>query len=67
MAKLIVDGGRRLAGEISIRGAKNAALPLFSAALLTDEEVVIHNCPRITDVFCMRSILERLGLSLIHI
>ncbi len=61
MSKLIIGGGARLEGEISIQGAKNAALPVFAAALLTEEPVVIHNWPAISDVYYMLSILEHIG------
>jgi UDP-N-acetylglucosamine 1-carboxyvinyltransferase len=61
MSKLIIDGGARLEGEVLIQGAKNAALPVFAAALLTEEPVVIHNWPAISDVYYMLSILEHIG------
>lgn len=61
MAKLIIKGGSRLEGELSIQGAKNAALPVFAAALLTEEPVVIYNWPAISDVYNMLSILEYIG------
>lgn len=61
MSKLIINGGTRLEGEISIQGAKNAALPVFAAALLTEEPVVIYNWPAISDVYYMLSILEHIG------
>lgn len=61
MAKFIVSGGQRLSGELEISGAKNAALPLLAACVLTDEEVILHNCPRIGDVFNMKEILVKLG------
>ncbi len=61
MAKLIINGGARLEGELSIQGAKNAALPVFAAALLTEEPVTIYNWPAISDVYHMLSILEHIG------
>lgn len=61
MGKYVINGGNRLCGEITARGAKNAALPLFSAALLAQGEVVLRNCPRISDVYYMCGILERIG------
>ncbi len=61
MSKLIISGGARLEGEISVQGAKNAALPIFAAALLTEEPVVIYNWPAISDVYYMLSILEHIG------
>ncbi len=61
MAKLIINGGSRLEGEIAVQGAKNAALPVLAAALLTDEPVIIYNWPAISDVYHMLSILEHIG------
>ncbi len=61
MAKLIIKGGSRLEGEIAVQGAKNAALPVFAAALLTEEPVIIYNWPAISDVYYMLSILEHIG------
>ena len=61
MARFVVNGGIPLRGAVPISGAKNSALPLLSACLLTKEEVVLHNCPRISDVFHMQGILEMLG------
>ena len=61
MAKLIINGGSRLEGEIAVQGAKNAALPVFAAALLTEEPVIIQNWPAISDVYYMLSILEHIG------
>ena len=61
MAKLIINGGARLEGELCIHGAKNAALPVFAAALLTEEPVIIYNWPAISDVYNMLSILEYIG------
>ncbi len=61
MAKLIINGGAKLEGELGIHGAKNAALPVFAAALLTEEPVTIYNWPAISDVYYMLSILEHMG------
>ena len=61
MSKYIINGGRKLRGTVRVQGAKNAVLPLFAAALLTDERVVIHNCPDLTDVSNMARILNSLG------
>ena len=56
-----VEGGKRLRGEILPSGSKNEALPAIAAALLTDEEVVLDNCPDIKDVRIMLSIVQALG------
>lgn len=61
MEKLIINGGKRICGEIKIGGAKNAVLPLLAAAMLTDKTVVLTNCPMISDVKDMLDILEKLG------
>lgn len=58
---LVIAGGRRLEGTIAVPGAKNAALPIMAASVLTDGEVVLHGVPRITDVDVMAAILESLG------
>lgn len=57
----IIDGGTQLFGEIAVYGAKNCALPLLGASVLTDEAVVLDNCPRITDVLNMIKLLESMG------
>jgi UDP-N-acetylglucosamine 1-carboxyvinyltransferase len=59
--RLVVEGGRRLAGSIAPPGAKNAALPIMAAAILCESEIVLHRVPRITDVDVMAAILESLG------
>ena len=61
MAKFVIEGGRRLQGTIPVLGSKNAALPLLSACLLTQEAVTIHNVPQIRDVANLMAILESLG------
>lgn len=61
MAKLIIDGARRLNGEITIQGSKNSALPILAASILADGECIIHNCPLISDVAITLKILEHLG------
>ena len=50
MQKIVVTGGARLAGEVRISGAKNAALPLMIASLLTDQTLILDNVPRLADV-----------------
>src|SRR5690606_7831272 len=56
-----VDGGARLAGEVRVAGAKNSALKLMAAALLTEGRTVLTNVPRITDIAIMAEVLRRLG------
>ena len=62
MAKYIIKGGNKLEGKIEAESAKNAVLPLLAAACLTDEEVIIKNCPPILDVVSMINILKELGV-----
>src|SRR5262245_35126052 len=62
MEKFIIQGGVPLSGEIVPAGNKNAALPILAACLLTEEELVIRNVPRIRDVESMLGLLERLGV-----
>jgi len=59
--RLLIEGGRRLAGVVSAPGAKNAALPIMAASILAEGDVVLHGVPRITDVDVMAAILESLG------
>ena len=61
MAKLIIEGSHALKGQITVRGAKNAALPILAAAMLVPEPVRIANCPRLTDVDHMVELLKALG------
>lgn len=61
MDKLIIHGGAPLQGEISISGAKNAALPIISATLLTDEPVLISNVPHLHDVTTTIELLGHMG------
>ena len=61
MSTLLIKGGRRLSGTVSVGGNKNAALPLLAACLLTKEECVLHNVPRIGDVEVMVRLLIDLG------
>jgi UDP-N-acetylglucosamine 1-carboxyvinyltransferase len=56
-----VSGGARLAGEVSVGGAKNSALKLMAAALLAPGQSVVANVPRITDILIMAEVLRRLG------
>jgi len=57
----LIEGGRRLCGTVEVEGNKNAALPLLAACLLTQEECVLHNVPRIGDVEVMARLLLDLG------
>jgi UDP-N-acetylglucosamine 1-carboxyvinyltransferase len=61
MSTLLIEGGRRLSGAVEVEGNKNAALPLLAACLLTPDECVLHNVPRISDVEVMARLLLDLG------
>ena len=59
--RIVINGGKRLEGEISVQGAKNSALPLLAACVLCKGEVMLHNCPRLSDCDAACRILECLG------
>ena len=61
MEKFVIEGGRPLSGTITPAGNKNGALPILAACLLTDDEVILRNVPRIRDVEAMTLLLEQLG------
>ena len=61
MDKLLINGGRRLEGSLRASGAKNAALPILAATLLTGETVTVANAPHLNDVTTMAKLLGRLG------
>src|SRR5688500_16122291 len=63
MDRIRVTGGRRLKGEIPISGAKNAALPLMAASLLTPAPLTLTNVPNLADVVFMAEILRQLGVT----
>jgi UDP-N-acetylglucosamine 1-carboxyvinyltransferase len=62
MDSIRIRGGRPLHGSIPISGAKNAALPLMIASLLTDELLVLENVPRLADVQMLKRILGNHGV-----
>jgi UDP-N-acetylglucosamine 1-carboxyvinyltransferase len=62
MDKIRIRGGRPLQGEIQISGAKNAALPLMAAALLTDDTLCLSNLPHLADITTMATLLAQLGV-----
>jgi UDP-N-acetylglucosamine 1-carboxyvinyltransferase len=64
MEKFVITGGYPLQGTVTPAGNKNAALPLLTACLLTDEPVILHNVPLIGDVNTMRKLVESLGVSI---
>ena len=62
MDKLVIEGGRRLTGEVRVSGAKNAALPILCAALLTREPLTLANVPHLNDVRTMSALLSQMGV-----
>ena len=65
MDKLLISGGERLSGEIRISGAKNSALPILAATLLSDAPVMVSNIPHLQDVTTMFELLGCLGVTII--
>src|SRR3954471_3038636 len=64
MDKLVIGGGRTLRGEVAVSGAKNAALPILCAALLTSEPLTLQNVPHLNDVRTMQKLLSQMGVRL---
>jgi UDP-N-acetylglucosamine 1-carboxyvinyltransferase len=62
MDHIVVQGGRPLAGEIMVSGAKNAALPIMASVLLGDGDYELSNVPRVVDIHTMAELLRRLGV-----
>jgi UDP-N-acetylglucosamine 1-carboxyvinyltransferase len=61
MDKFLIKGGKALRGKVAVSGAKNSALPAMAAALLTAEEVTLHNLPRVRDIITMGKLLAHMG------
>ena len=61
MSKFIINGGKALSGEISVMGAKNAALKILAASLLSDKEITINNVPNIEEVNRLLELMETIG------
>ncbi|MFQ9932853.1 MAG: UDP-N-acetylglucosamine 1-carboxyvinyltransferase [Lachnospiraceae bacterium] len=66
MERYIVKGGRPLEGEVEISGAKNAALPILAAAIMTDETVVIENLPDVKDINVLIDAISKLGATVVR-
>ena len=64
MDKLLITGGKRLSGQIAISGAKNAALPILCAGLLTSSTIHLSNVPQLQDVSTMLKLLRQMGLGI---
>jgi UDP-N-acetylglucosamine 1-carboxyvinyltransferase len=63
MDRLVIEGGVQLAGEVAVSGAKNATLPILTAALLTAEPLTVSNVPHLRDVTTMLNLLAQLGVA----
>jgi 5-enolpyruvylshikimate-3-phosphate synthase len=63
MDKLLIEGGHALNGEVVVSGAKNAALPILCAALLSSEPLTLTNVPRLNDVDTMERLLAQMGVT----
>jgi UDP-N-acetylglucosamine 1-carboxyvinyltransferase len=66
MDRIRIRGGKPLSGSIPIGGAKNAALPLMAAGLLSDGPLVLENAPDLADIATMRHLLSQHGLTVVH-
>jgi UDP-N-acetylglucosamine 1-carboxyvinyltransferase len=64
MDKLLIEGGVPLTGEVGVSGAKNAALPILTAALLTAEPLTVTNVPHLRDVTTMLTLLAQMGVAI---
>ncbi|GAJ21917.1 unnamed protein product, partial [marine sediment metagenome] len=62
--KLIISGGNRLQGTVKIDGAKNSALSIMAATLLTKDVCILRNVPRLTDVDTMAAVIRKLGVKI---
>ncbi|MDB4661931.1 UDP-N-acetylglucosamine 1-carboxyvinyltransferase [Gammaproteobacteria bacterium] len=65
MEKLLINGGRSLKGEISCSGAKNAALPMIAATILSDKNIVLKNLPYLQDITTMFELLGSMGANIL--
>src|SRR5262250_2768544 len=63
MDKFLIKGGRPLCGTVHVSGAKNSALPVMAAALLTSDKVVVRNIPKVRDLITMSKLLAFIGAS----
>ena len=61
MDYLEIEGGKRLGGSVKISGAKNAALPVIAATILSDSPVLLENLPNVGDIRTLLKLLEMLG------
>ena len=67
MEQYVIKGGNALKGEVNIAGAKNAALGILAASLLTDETVIIENLPDVSDINAFIQAMQSIGCMVEHI
>ena len=67
MSKFVIEGGNRLSGEITPQGAKNEALQIISATLLTSEVVEVNNIPDILDIRNLIALLGDMGVKIVRL
>lgn len=61
MEKFVINGAKKLSGVISVHGSKNSSLPIIAASILCGAEIILHNCPQLTDIDAAVNILRFLG------
>jgi len=66
MDKIVIQGGKKLSGEIAVSGAKNAALPILAATLLSPEANTLSNVPKLMDVVTIEKLLRRMGAEIME-
>ena len=66
MEQYIIKGGKPLEGEVTIAGAKNAALGILAAAIMTDEKVVIENVPYVSDTITLLKAISNIGATVVY-
>ena len=64
MEQLVIEGGRRLEGEVCTSGSKNAALPILAACVLTEEPITLHRIPRVRDIRTMEKLMAHVGVQM---
>ena len=67
MAKYVINGGKKLTGEVKISGAKNAAVGILAASIMTDEDILIENIPDVWDINVMLDAIKVLGSTVTRI
>ena len=64
LKKLVINGGHPLNGSVKISGAKNAALPMMTASILSNEDIILNGIPELADVRTMITLLESMGIKI---